>query len=495
MIKKFIENNKKDLLIFIIIFFITCLVFVEFIIGHFSTDTYNIINRGYKEYAIKYSLNDGRPIMSIISLCANFLNMPINVYISLLTVLAIVVSCFSVILLKNIVAQYKKPNKLNQEIVLTLICYITIFNFMFLENMQFAECFVMSVSILIWIIASKVLVSKEKNYIIKTFILMIIGICFYQATISFFVVLVILLTLLSDNKNHTIKNLLLNTLLSGLFCIIAVAFNLAQIKIVDYFTGMSQTRMGSINNIIYMVPAIFKSIPSILVNTCSIFPKYLFLIYLFLIVVVYNLDKKNFKLNLDVFTIIVSSILLSFAMNIFTAASFGSARMLYPIGTLVGIIFIIVFLKTNNFKEGFLKPILIILLVTYSIITIVNYIYIIHSQKIIENLNKEECEIINEYMIEYENNTGNKLRKIAICYDINPTYYYEEIKNKSSLCIRPLSVEWSDDGSINYFTNRSLEEINMPKEIYLKYFKNKDWEELSEEQFVFIDDIVYYCIY
>ena len=192
MIKKFIENNKKDLLIFIIIFFITCLVFVEFIIGHFSTDTYNIINRGYNEYAIKYSLNDGRPIMSIISLCANFLNMPINVYISLLTVLAIVVSCFSVILLKNIVAQYKKPNKLNQEIVLTLICYITIFNFMFLENMQFAECFVMSVSILIWIIASKVLVSKEKNYIIKTFILMIIGICFYQATISFFVVLVIL---------------------------------------------------------------------------------------------------------------------------------------------------------------------------------------------------------------------------------------------------------------------------------------------------------------
>ena len=69
--------NKKDLITYIIIFAITCIIFLPFLTGHYATDTYNIINREYKEYAITYSLNDGRPVMCLISLFAEKINMPI----------------------------------------------------------------------------------------------------------------------------------------------------------------------------------------------------------------------------------------------------------------------------------------------------------------------------------------------------------------------------------------------------------------------------------
>ena len=66
-----------------------------------------------------------------------------------LTIIALFISCISVIKLKNIVFNYiNKRNKKVEYIILT-ISYIIIFNFAYLENLQFAECAVMSVSILL----------------------------------------------------------------------------------------------------------------------------------------------------------------------------------------------------------------------------------------------------------------------------------------------------------------------------------------------------------
>lgn len=172
--------QKKDVIIYTILVIFTLLIFKNFIFMHYSTDTYNIINRGYKEYAIKYSLNDGRPVMSLISLFADFVKMPINVYIISLTVVSIFISCISVIVLKRIYEKYKKPSSKIDEIVLLLICYVTIFNFMFLENMQFAECMVMSLSILFYIISAFLFVENMEKKIIKSILFAVLGILCYQ---------------------------------------------------------------------------------------------------------------------------------------------------------------------------------------------------------------------------------------------------------------------------------------------------------------------------
>ena len=77
---------------------------------HYATDTYNIINRGYEDYAIKYSLNDGRPIMCLISLLASRMHIPIEGYIITLTVMAIFISCLNVFIIKNTVIKFMNIN-------------------------------------------------------------------------------------------------------------------------------------------------------------------------------------------------------------------------------------------------------------------------------------------------------------------------------------------------------------------------------------------------
>ena len=192
--------NKKDIIIFISTFIITSIIFIPFLTGHYATDTYNIINRGYEEYAIKYSLNDGRPVMCLISLIAEKINMPIQAYIIILTAIALFVSCISVIKLKNIILKFIEKNDKKIEYIILAISYIIIFNFAYLENLQFAECAVMSVSILLDIIVAQTIVEKNKNYMLKSILITIISILFYQGTINWLITITFFLSIFKEKN-------------------------------------------------------------------------------------------------------------------------------------------------------------------------------------------------------------------------------------------------------------------------------------------------------
>ena len=88
--------------------------------------------------------------------------------------------------LNKIIKKYKEPKNIFQEIIVIIISYITVFNFMYLENMYFVECIVMAASVLLFIISADILVEKNNKYFIKSTILTILGIMFYQGTIGIF---------------------------------------------------------------------------------------------------------------------------------------------------------------------------------------------------------------------------------------------------------------------------------------------------------------------
>jgi len=485
------NNKRKNIIIFLVIVLISCITFIKFLNMHYATDTYNIIDRGYEEYAIKYSLNDGRLFMSAISLIANQFNVPISIYIISLTFLAIFTSCISVLLLKNIVEKYKKSNNFLEELVLVIICYCTIFNFMFLENMQFAECFVMSISILLCIVGSNILTEANPKYLIKTILCIIPGVLFYQGTLGYFVVMTLVFSIIKDNKK-----IFKNILLSGIICIVAVLIDLIQIRIVGNLLGMYQSRMGGIANIPYMIINIISSLPNILVNTSYIFPKYVYISFIIILfcLIISNLKEIKYKGFINILLLIFISIGATFAINLFTYAGFGTARMMFPLGALIGNMFILIYATTDMFKNK-MSSVLMTLLIAYFIITQINYVFLMKEHENVEKLTIKECQVIGEYISEYEENTGIKLKNIAVYYDTNTTYFYKEIKNYSALCIRPLSVEWGDNGAINYWCNIKLKEIKPNKEVYNTYFINKNWDTLNREQFVFIDDTLHYCVY
>lgn len=80
-------SNKKDLIAFFVIILIMLILFFPWMNGHFATDTYHLIDMGYKK-AAESSLNDGRVLMYVTGMIGNFFNLKIEKYIVTLLVLA-----------------------------------------------------------------------------------------------------------------------------------------------------------------------------------------------------------------------------------------------------------------------------------------------------------------------------------------------------------------------------------------------------------------------
>ena len=91
------KKRKQDIIIGIIIFLLGIIMYINWVTMHYASDTYNIMNVGYEQYALRWSLKDGRLFMAIITYIASKVNMPINLFVIGNLIVGIFISCLCVI--------------------------------------------------------------------------------------------------------------------------------------------------------------------------------------------------------------------------------------------------------------------------------------------------------------------------------------------------------------------------------------------------------------
>ncbi|MEI3435182.1 MAG: glucosyltransferase domain-containing protein [Clostridia bacterium] len=488
------KEKKRNLIIYLILILITIIMCFPYLTEHYSSDDYTIIGYGYYKYGIEKFLNDGRVFSSVITLLAGYWNLPIKVFIQGLFYIGILISCLCVIKIKNIITKIKPEKNLKETVLVLGISYCIIFNFMYLENMYFAEIPIMALGILLFIKSSEKLV--ESKYL-KSLAYLIIGELCYQGTINFFITFTFLL-LIIKNKGIN-KEVIKKVIISGLFCLISVGINLIQIKLCGRIFGFEQSRLGGIQKIPRNITYIMLHIGDLLTNTCNFFPKYVFLIFLLILYIttfIYDLVKiKEYSNSFNLLLISIVAIFSSVAINIVSLSSFGLGRMVFSIGALIGLIFMYLYCSTNIFGESkIFKYFLLFVLSIYIVMNFLNYTLQMYCNKMANEMDKEEALQVNEYILEYEKNNNIEVKNIAFTYDKNITWNYNLFFD-TSYTSRALMVWWCNIDALNYYTGRKLETVQMDENIYYAYFKGKDWDKLDKEQFVFKGDTVFYCVY
>lgn len=488
------KEKKRNLIIYLILILITIIMCFPYLTEHYSSDDYTIIGYGYYKYGIEKFLNDGRVFSSVITLLAGYWNLPIKVFIQGLFYIGILISCLCVIKIKNIITKIKPEKNLKETVLVLGISYCIIFNFMYLENMYFAEIPIMSLGILLFIKSSEKLV--ESKYL-KSLAYLIIGELCYQGTINFFITFTFLLLIIKNKKID--KDVIKKVIISGLFCLISVGINLIQIKICGKIFGLEQIRLGGIQKIPGNIIYIMLHIGNVLTDTCDFFPKYGFLIFLLILYIttfIYDLVKiKEYSNSFNLLLISIVAIFSSVAINIVSLSSFGLGRMVFSIGALIGLIFMYLYCSTNIFGESkIFKYFLLFALSIYIVMNFLNYTLQMYCNKKANEMDKEEALQVNEYILEYEKNNNIEVKNIAFTYDKNITWNYNLFFD-TSYTSRALMIWWCNIDALNYYTGRKLETVQMDKNIYYAYFKGKDWDKLDKEQFVFKGDTVFYCVY
>lgn len=477
------NNRKKNLIFFIVTVLIASITYRNFIAIHYSTDMYSIINEGLKEYAIKNSFTDGRVFMGIIDIVGYVLNIKPEVYKSILTIFAILISSISVIKLKNIILKMKSTNNIYVEIVVYIISYCTIFNFIIAEYMYFIESFIISVAILLIIYASDIFISKNKYCYLKSIILCAISVLCYQATIPFFIALTFTLSTIKNKQKY--KNILNDLIKSGLIIFIGIIVNIILVKNMTLILNTTQSRIEfNIELILYNIKYICNNFIWIFNNQCNLYINGLFIcIIIGIIFSILNANIENKKTHIiNLFLIIFITVIVNFAMHIPTLSAYYAGRTKFAIGTIIGLLFMYIYLATTIFdSKNWVSKYTITLLLIYTIsIVFVANILLSYSNKV-NKLENESVMEIETYMKNYEDNNNVEVKNIAIIniYNQKEKSYYREIQNNSVIVQDAVKCDWSADGVINFYSKRKLRKIQIQskniEEYMLKFENEKDY--------------------
>lgn len=483
--KKTTIHIKKDYIIFLVIFLLAVIMYINWINMHYSADTYNIINVGYEKYATNWSLKDGRLIMYFITMIFAKLHIPIEVYVISTLLVALVISCICVIKLKNIIINCSnRENTKTKEIFVTIASFFTIFNFMYIEDMYFVESIVMALSLLLFTYSANIIVNnkKLKNRIIAL-ILAIIGIIAYQGTAGFLIILTFVISLLTNkvelrgNKDKiktNIRQIFLDTVMAGIITAIAIVINMILVKVIGNITGQVQTRVGSIFAIFENLKYIISNFNVILKENIGLFPTnllYIFIGITLILALIYDLKTKSVNfLTIKLMCIIIISVVCGFLVSLGTLSSFYTGRLHYCIGTMMG--FVLICLIMENEDEIF-RRIIELILIMYSIVNIYNCIIVTYEHKLVNEYEKQSAKEIEEYIEKYEKENKKQVENIAIYTITGQNYktYFKEINRKSVVTYNALRCNWSADGVINFYTDRELNTVNLNKELLQEYLK------------------------
>lgn len=453
-----VKMKKKDIKIFIIVFSIYILVFSPLLKNNLISDDYFISNLGYIEYIKKYSLNDGRIFCAILPIIFNTLHIPILVGKSITLILGLMIGSITVIKLKKIIEKYKKPKGTMHEILLTIISMVTIYNFFLIDTLLFIDAPIIVTSILLNIIVADILVTKDKQYLLKSFVLLMIAAFSYQATITAFFAMVFLFSIIK-NKNN-IKKIMLDLIQATIILGLVVIINFTFIKLYGRINNI-EGRIINSKNIVSNLITVLNCLDIMLITNFNFYYWGMFIgiiILLSAVTTIYGV-KHNVKnsMLIKMICIILSFIICSSIMFVFVMSSFWSGRTRIPLAMTIGAIFIFLYEETQILeKEHFYKYILISILTFYLVTMILYYVKIINSKKQNDIINIQGTNAIIEYVNEYENKTGNKVKNIielALAdYPLEISDYRDILKNTPYSNNYLIELKTAS-GFINYYSN------------------------------------------
>ena len=472
--------NKKNILLFLGIFIFSMFTYIFFITGFQSIDTYKIVTLGLDEYAKTYSLSDGRIFMGILNLIADSVNIKLEVYYIIVTIIAIAISSISVIKIYNIVKKIDKTEGKIAKNILMIISYLYIFHFMFIDNMQFIENIVMALSILLYIISAEKIILQRK-YKIGT-ILCVLATIAYQGTINVFITTAFLFVLIDNTQDIKTKT---KQIIKGLaIVVISAIIDIILVLIMSQIINSNQT-MSRVNiNIIENILINLKYMNLLVIKSLYLFFPYIQIVYIFAyIILIYVESIKNRKATLIycIFLITIISYASCLLMITFFPNSISklNGRIFGSVGSICSSIALIIFCNRKELRK-ITKKIFYILTISYFILSTLNTFCITSKLKSSNNIDREFGKEIVKEVKKYEYETNKKVEKFAINYIMLDR---ENDKITQSRSFKKLGLY----GRIilEFYTGRYLERIDFDENIKNEYFKN------DEEAMKIVDNVIY----
>ncbi len=487
--------TDRNLYLFLLI---TIIFFGMFIKLEYALDTYCVFAGDTKDYCMHF-LYSGRPISALFLAITRLLGFgPNGIYLTSF-IIAIISTVASMYILFNTI---KKD--LKNELIGKIISILIVLNIFSIELYLFLEKGIMMLSVLFCVLAFKQFVNylkKEKTkYIVYTFIFMIFANFSYQGTVGLFVALACVYIAYIVKNNNNLKIFIKNNILAAICYGIPALINYLIIKFI-----FNNARVNSAFDIVQSIKLILYNSFTMVIQTYSLIPKYVFLItlcimLLFLVITIFT-KKENGKnkaiLVLKVIYIILATYVVTVLPQILqsTDSIWFAPRSTYTFASLIGIMALYTFLLQGDSKKRIMIYTSVIVLVLYLAFQYVGFMKIERNRYIINYIDYYNAMQIQEKVYNYEKSTGNIITKVAIYEQDGSSKIYPDLYTSGDINYKATMAEWSRIDYLGYYLERKLNYTETDENIYNEYFKNKNWSIFDTDQVVLIGDTLHFYLY
>lgn len=513
---KKLKIDKKEILLFTVLFIFAICICFNFIIGYNCYDTYKMAEIGYTSYAKTLFLADGRPISSLYILIANFFRIPVEILYKISIVSGIALSIMMLMHFKKIIEvnslNSKEKSHTNfQKVLLIILLFCMFFNFTYIDDMIFIEFPIMVFSIWFYILAANESICYKKY--VKSTIFLTIAVFCYQATINVYFIMCAFFICLKDKKID--KNSILHFLKCIFLSVIPVVLNYIYIKGYSYFSNLSTNRLPTdYATIIKNIISFFLGYSKVIVNSINVLPKYFFTLCMISIsLVLFYYFIKDREKYVDIYV----KVILLFLIAILSCIPIGlvfpimlidtSGRLFWALGACLSLAYLLIYCCTELLTEEKNKLLLIIICI-YFIFQNVGIYQCQFKYKQINNIDKEICDEIENKIASYEveNNLKVEIGYYRYVISSDEVAYNEKYKNlpiRQSYIMRALPLK----PFFKFYENRNIELnylgdedfnnllLETPKENTIEQEKS-NWNLLKENLLItFRGNEVYIAIY
>ena len=487
-------KNQKTILLFVIIFVVSLIMCFAFLQPHYTHDTYKIIYDGYEYYSMDKFLKEARPFTAILTMIAGIINLPIEYYSIISFIIALFLLSASVVIVYKMFAKKFTVNNSLKNIIIVLISYILIFNYLAIEHIYFLECCIMSLGVVLSTIAAKVIIDEEKNKYIKAFLLIVVAVFCYQGSIAIFPIIVLTYKMLFETNcaKENIKVIISITLTYGIAMLLTILFS-------KFIMSGSRIQIFAstfdFNNLTFWLK-------ELIINSLGVIPPYvnlaIIIVTLAFITLCKNINaKEKIIYILKYLFVIFAAIGICLAPILFGSGLDLTPRMCMAYGSTIGVsLFVGVFL-TERLNSKTINTIFYIITIIIFLLNFLLYVILTNQHILVNKKKKKNCEKIGNLLEKYEKDTGKKvtiLSAIQIIDISEKNLYYNGTIYAGAITQKALN-SFAIREAISFYLKRHFAFGGITDEKFDNFFNGKNWTEFSEEQVVFEDSVMYFCAY
>ncbi|MBR3362416.1 MAG: glucosyltransferase domain-containing protein [Bacilli bacterium] len=488
-------GKKNKILLFLIIFSISIIVtYPAFAVSH-GLDSYCTMCNEYKDTALWF-LQNGRVFSALTLLIFDFLNIPYDSISFISSFLANLFLSFTILKLYLYLDENAKFSKIQTKIIVLISLFLLFYSPLIIEIFVFDESFIMMLGILLITLGSyRIYRGGFKNYLLG-FLFIVLAITCYQGIACY--LFVILFLLLINDKKLNVKEFSKKIGIGIISYGLAFVLTLILIKVVGLITGEEIAKIGNmdiISNINYILSTLFPNSLRYLFGFIDYRYYYgiILVLFVFACYIIFRTDNKKTNIFFMILGVCFC-LVVPFIPNVFmnSSSNYTAARMCMTLGSLPSLVVLFILLRYKlRIREEYFVGMIISLFLLLSI-------YLIHQNLMINfKRYKEDVKYIKEVNAKislYENESKIKVKKIYYAYDTDSAYYYS-FGHNNGVNIRVMAVDWGFSCAFKVYAGNNYKLLKMKKDDYKKYYANKNYNDIYNSQFKFVDDRLYLLIY